>query len=110
MNSLSLAAIGNCQIGSLLDEHGRMVWTCLPQFDGDPAFCSLLMSDEPSPDQGIYEIELIDFDRAEQTYIRNTAIVQTTLYDAHGSAVRITDFAPRFHLFGRIYHPVMLIR
>jgi GH15 family glucan-1,4-alpha-glucosidase len=110
VQSLSLAAIGNCQIGSLLDERGRMVWTCLPQFDGDPAFCSLLMPDEPSPDHGIYEIELIDFERAEQTYIRNTPIVQTTLYDIHGSAVRITDFAPRFHLFGRVYHPVMLIR
>ena len=68
------------------------------------------MPDEPPPDNGIYEIELVDFERAEQTYIRNTAIVQTTLYDAHGSAVRITDFAPRFHLFGRVYHPVMLIR
>ena len=64
MQSLSLAAIGNCQIGSLLDERGRMVWTCLPQFDGDPAFCSLLMPEEPSPDHGIYEIELIDFEHA----------------------------------------------
>ena len=87
-----------------------MVWTCLPQFDGDPAFCRLLMPDEPSPDHGIYEIELVDFERAEQTYIRNTAIVQTILHDTHGSAVRITDFAPRFDLFGRVYHPVMLIR
>jgi GH15 family glucan-1,4-alpha-glucosidase len=110
VQSLSLAAIGNCQVGSLLDERGRMVWTCLPQFDGDPAFCSLLMPDEPSPEQGIFEIELIDFERAEQNYIRNTAIVQTTLYDTHGRAVRITDFAPRFNLFGRVYHPVMLIR
>jgi GH15 family glucan-1,4-alpha-glucosidase len=110
VQSLSLAAIGNCQVCSLLDERGRMVWTCLPQFDSDPAFCSLLMPDEPAPTHGIYEIELIDFERAEQSYIRNTAIVQTTLYDTHGSAVRITDFAPRFDLFGRVYHPVMLIR
>ncbi len=87
-----------------------MVWTCLPQFDSDPAFCSLLMPEDPTPAQGIFEIELIDFERAEQSYIRNTAIVQTTLYDKHGNAVRITDFAPRFHLFGRVYHPVMQIR
>jgi GH15 family glucan-1,4-alpha-glucosidase len=110
VQSLNLAAIGNCQVGSLLDELGRMVWACLPQLDGDPTFCSLLMPDEPQPDHGIYEIELVDFERAEQIYIRNTAIVQTTLYDAHGSAVRITDFAPRFQWFGRVYHPVMLIR
>jgi GH15 family glucan-1,4-alpha-glucosidase len=110
LSSLNLAVIGNCQIGSLIDERGRMVWTCLPQFDSDPAFCSLLMPDEPAPERGIYEIELVDFDRAEQNYIANTAIIQTTLYDAHGAAVRITDFAPRYHLFGRLYHPVMLIR
>lgn len=110
MQSLNLAVIGNCQVASLLDERGNMVWTCLPQFDGDPAFCSLLMPDEPAPDSGIYEIELIDFERAEQAYVRNTAIVQTILYDTHGGAVRITDFAPRFPLFGRVYHPVMLIR
>jgi GH15 family glucan-1,4-alpha-glucosidase len=87
-----------------------MVWTCLPQFDSEPVFCSLLTDAEPAPDRGIYEIELIDFERAEQSYIRNTAIVQTTLYDKQGSAVRITDFAPRYSLFGRVYHPVMLIR
>ena len=87
-----------------------MVWTCWPQFDSDPVFCSLLMPSEPKPAHGIYEVELVDFERAEQSYIRNTSIVQTTLYDNHGSAVRITDFAPRFNLFGRVYHPVMLIR
>jgi len=108
--SLNLAAIGNCQIGSLIDSRGRMVWSCLPQFDSNPAFCSLLMPEEPTPAQGIYEVELVDFERAEQAYIRNTAMVQTTLYDKHGNAVRITDFAPRFHLFGRVYHPVMQIR
>lgn len=110
MPSLNLAVIGNCQIGSLIDSRGRMVWSCLPQFDSDPAFCSLLMPEAPTPERGIYEIELIDFERAEQSYIRNTAMVQTTLYDKNGNAVRITDFAPRFHLFGRVYHPVMQIR
>ncbi|MDH3978393.1 MAG: glycoside hydrolase family 15 protein [Gammaproteobacteria bacterium] len=109
MSSLNLAAIGNCQVSALIDEQARMVWACLPQFDSDPAFCSLL-NDDPDPSRGVYEIELADFDRAEQKYIRNTAIVQTILYDKHGSAVRITDYAPRFNLFGRVYHPVMLIR
>ena len=110
MSSLNLAVIGNCQIAALLNERGRMEWACLPQFDSDPAFCTLLMEDEQHPARGVYEIELIDFERAEQNYIRNTAIVQTTLYDKHGSGLRITDYAPRFQLFGRVYHPVMLIR
>ena len=110
MMSLDLAVIGNCQISSLLDERARMVWTCLPRFDSDPAFCSLLMPDGPVADRGLFEIELVDFERAEQQYIRNTPMLQTTLYDSRGNAVRVTDFAPRFQMFGRIYHPVMLIR
>ncbi|MFQ5635483.1 MAG: glycoside hydrolase family 15 protein [Gammaproteobacteria bacterium] len=110
VSSLNLAVIGNCQIGALIDERACITWACLPQFDSNPAFCRLLMPDDPQPIRGFYEIELADFERAEQAYIRNTPIVQTTLYDKHGSAVRVTDFCPRFNLFGRIYHPVMLIR
>ena len=110
LSSLNLAVIGNCQIASLLDERGRMIWTCLPQFDSDPAFCSLLMPDNPEPELGFYEIELVDFERAEQQYIRNTPILQTTLYDSNGNAVRITDFAPRYQYLGRSYRPVMMIR
>jgi len=110
VSSLNLAVIGNCQVGALLDERARMVWACLPQFDSNPAFCSLLMNWEHDPDRGIYEVELMDFERAEQTYIRNTAVVQTTLFDKHGSGIRITDYAPRFDLFARVYHPFMLIR
>ncbi len=107
-NSLNLAAIGNCQIGALVDDRASVVWACMPRLDSNPAFCSLL---EPqNTELGSYTIELLDFDRAEQAYIHNTAILQTTLYDTHGNAVRITDFAPRFPLYGRTYHPVMLVR
>ena len=110
MSSLNLAAIGNCQIGALIDERAGVTWACIPQFDSNPTFCRLLMPADAEPVRGIYEVELADFDRSEQEYIRNTAIVQTTLYDKHGGAVRITDFAPRFNMFGRVYHPVMLMR
>ena len=41
-NSLERGLIGNCQIGALIDERGEIVWSCLPHFDGDPIFCSLL--------------------------------------------------------------------
>jgi pentatricopeptide repeat protein len=110
LSSLNQAVIGNCQIGALIDERANVTWACIPQFDSNPAFCRLLMPDGTEPERGIYEVELADFERAEQQYIRNTAIVQTTLYDKHGGAVRVTDFAPRFNMFGRVYHPVMLMR
>ncbi len=108
MSSLELGIIGNCQVAALVDRRARIVWCCLPQFDSNPAFCSLLDVDEP--ERGFYEIELIDQVRSEQQYLRNTAILLTTVYDSHGNAIRIMDFAPRYLHFGRKYHPVTLIR
>ncbi len=105
--SLDLALIGNCTVGALLDGTGRIVWGCYPRFDGDPVFCSLLNAEQ---DQGFFDIELIDFARAEQAYVENTAIVRTCLYDTRGGAVEILDFAPRFELFGRMFRPTMLVR
>ena len=42
--------------------------------------------------------------------MRNTAIVSPMLTDRHGGAVRITDFAPRFRNFGRMFRPPQLMR
>ncbi|MCL1634536.1 glycoside hydrolase family 15 protein [Luteimonas sp. SX5] len=105
--SLNLGLIGNGSFGALLDGKGRVVWGCLPAFDGDPTFCDLL---SPKRDGGYYEVALEDFSDAEQRYLPNTAILRTILRDSHGNAVEITDFAPRWHRNGRLYRPVMLIR
>ena len=43
-------------------------------------------------------------------YVRNTAIVETVMSDKHGNAIRITDFAPRFRQFGRMFRPPQLFR
>ncbi len=109
LNGLELGVVGNCSFGALIDRRGRVVWACLPRFDSDPTFCSLLNGSAADAD-GIYEIELDGCVRSEQHYIRNTAILVTTLYDEAGSAVEITDFAPRYKQYGRIYRPIMLVR
>ena len=44
--SLSLGVIGNCAFSALIDARGRIVWCCLPRFDGDPVFNALL---QPGP-------------------------------------------------------------
>ena len=59
---------------------------------------------------GSFNITLFDQVRSEQQYRRNSAIVVTTLFDDNGSAVEITDFAPRFKQFGRVFRPTMLVR
>jgi hypothetical protein len=47
---------------------------------------------------------------SEQTYIKNSAIVITILHDKNGHAVQLTDFAPRFKSFGRMFRPAQIVR
>jgi hypothetical protein len=116
MSSLDLAVIGNCSYSALIDRQGRILWSCLPRFDGDPVFCSLLNGangDGGAQDEngfGFYDIRIDDFARSEQYYLNNSAVLVTTLFDSHGSAVEITDFAPRFKQLERFYRPVMIVR
>lgn len=107
MHNLDLALIGNCTIGALVDARANITWGCFPRFDGDPVFCALLRDTE---DYGFFAIELADCERTEQYYVENTPILVTQLYDRHGGAIEITDFAPRFGQFGRRFRPMMLVR
>lgn len=111
MTSLhDLALIGNCSVAALVNGMGEIVWACLPRFDSDALFCSLLKEPSSEEDYGFSVVELADFTRSEQHYVANTAILITRLYDQHGGAIEITDFAPRFQQFGRLFYPTMLIR
>ncbi len=112
MTNLDLGVIGNCAIAALVDARARVVWYCLPRFDGDPVFCDLLRGHgRRRPDaSGVYEIEIDDFVRSEQEYLANTAVLVTRLYDRNGGVVEIQDFAPRFEQFGRVFRPLMLVR
>ena len=51
---------------------------------------------------GFFDIRLDGFEQAEQSYVRNTPVLTTTLHAADGSGVEITDFAPRFKQFDRV--------
>ena len=84
------------------------MWGCLPHLAADPSFCELL---QPTPEgHGVCAVELEGFVSSEQRYLPNTAVLVTTLYAEDGSAVEITDFAPRFRRWDRLYHPVMFVR
>jgi GH15 family glucan-1,4-alpha-glucosidase len=106
-----LALIGNGTIGILVDGTARMSWGCFPRFDGDPAFCSLVRSErKDSEDFGHFSIELEHQVSSQQNYIRNTAVLSTRLTDRDGGAVEISDFAPRYRQYGRIFAPMMVVR
>jgi len=108
MSALDLGVVGNCSYGALIDATARVVWCCLPRFDADPVFCSLL--NDHDGDRGVFAIDLHGMTRSEQHYQRNTAILVTRMYDDSGGGIEITDFAPRFRLRGRRFRPMMLVR
>ncbi|MGF7210681.1 GH15 family glucan-1,4-alpha-glucosidase [Skermanella aerolata] len=112
MSDLNLALIGNGSFTALLDQRARIVWSCLPRPDGDPVFCSLLNggNGHAEPESGFYEIELLGCAGADQRYLPNSAVVETILHDGNGSAIEITDFAPRHRHHGRSYRPTTIIR
>ncbi len=115
--SLDLGVIGNCGYGALVDRNARIVWCCLPRFDGDPVFHALLDGGEqlhsanPEASSGYWSIELEGHTRSEQSYRQNTALLVTRLYDSNGGAVEVVDFAPRFIATrGRMFRPLQLVR
>ena len=110
MSSLDLALIGNGTISALVDRAAEIVWACVPRFDGDPMFCTLLRHPPSDDDSGVFAIDLIGAVRYEQEYMTNTPILVTRAYGADGSAIEIVDFMPRFHDHGRVFCPMTLVR
>jgi len=108
--SLQLGLIGNCAVSALVDAQARIVWHCLPRFDGDPVFHALLADAPGWPADGSWCIEIDDFERAEQAYDEGTAILRTRLFNHAGEVIEITDFAPRFFTRGRPFRPALLVR
>jgi GH15 family glucan-1,4-alpha-glucosidase len=106
-HGLDLALIGNGRTAALVDPQSRIVWWCFPGFDGDPIFCRLLAGGE---EKGYSDVVLEDAVDYQSEYLRNTAVVSTLLTDQRGGAVRITDFAPRFRQYGRVFRPPQLFR
>ena len=117
--SLSLGVIGNCAFSALIDARGRIVWCCLPRFDGDPVFNALLQpgpnapgssSNEAAAGSSSFGIEIEDFAESRQWYEPNTAVLRTQLIDKSGQAIEITDFAPRYYRRSRFFRPMTLVR
>lgn len=109
MNTLNLGVIGNGTVAALVDNAGTIAWWGFPRIDGDPVFFSLLNGGD-SDQRGFFSTDLAGQIHAEQSYLTNSAILKTTLYDKDGGAVEVIDFAPRFVLLERIFRPPMLVR
>ncbi len=110
MRNLDLALVGNGRIAALLDNEGTIVWGCFPRFDGDAKFCALLANSTGSEAHGMWSIDVVDRASVEQQYVTNTPVLTTRLHDRTGGIVEITDCVPRFHLHGRLFQPMTIVR
>ncbi|TCD04470.1 glycoside hydrolase family 15 protein [Pedobacter frigidisoli] len=97
--------IGNCAFIAHVNKNTDISWLCWPRFDSPFVFGSLLDKKKGGEfsilPQGEYT--------STQYYIENTNVLRTEI-TAEDGKYRITDFAPRFHLYERYFKPLMLIR
>jgi GH15 family glucan-1,4-alpha-glucosidase len=104
MDLSRLGLIGNCQLSALVDARGCVVFCCMPRFDSEPIFGSLL-----DPEGGGFHIGPADGSEGVQSYIPNTNVLTTTFTTADGT-FRLVDFAPRFSLNERSFRPTKILR
>jgi GH15 family glucan-1,4-alpha-glucosidase len=101
-----LGLIGNCQFSALIDAFGAVRWCCLPRFDSEPVFGSLL-----DPEGGDLTIAPAGGGRGVQRYLPSSNVLETR-FDAPDGSFRVIDFAPRFLAgsHGRYFRPTQLHR
>ncbi len=100
-----LALIGNCQFSALVADDGSIPWCCLPRFDSEPVFGSLLDRRRG----GSFTVAAADGRRGRAAYVPNTNVL-TTEFETEGGRFRLTDWAPRYEQHGRFFRPAMLLR
>ncbi|MEL6568579.1 MAG: glycoside hydrolase family 15 protein [Pseudomonadota bacterium] len=101
---LELGILGNGTVAALVDAQASVTWMCLPRLDGEPIFNTLLGGN------GAFTVQLDGLSKSHQSYVKNTAILETILEAEDGSSVRVTDFAPRFEDRGRMFRPASIVR
>ena len=76
-----LGMIGNCQFSALIENTGQVAWCCLPRFDSEPVFSTLL----DTADGGGFLVGPANGERGKQIYLENTNILKTTFETSSGS-------------------------
>lgn len=100
-----LGLIGNCQYSALVHRSGEVAWCCLPRFDSEPVFASLL----DGVDGGCFLAAPASGGLGEQRYLPNTNVLETRFRTPDGS-FRVIDFAPRFIQYERAFRPTQFYR
>jgi Domain of unknown function (DUF5911) len=99
-----LGLTGNGQFSALVERTGAIVWCCLPRFDSEPVFATLL-----DQDGGSFLVGPADGGIGAQRYVENTNVLETT-FRTDGGSFRVVDFAPRFVQHARVFRPTQRLR
>lgn len=83
------ALIGDCETAALISRNGSIDWLCLPRFDSDACFASLL----GNRDNGFWRIAPHGRARTKRQYRKGTLILETEFVTSTGS-VTLIDFMP----------------
>jgi GH15 family glucan-1,4-alpha-glucosidase len=83
------ALIGDCETAALVSRTGSIDWLCLPRFDSEACFASLL----GSPENGHWQIAPVAKARVTRRYRPGTLILETRFRTRTGS-VTLIDFMP----------------
>lgn len=81
--------IGNCRSAALVSDEGSIDWACLPDFDSQTYFCSIL-DDKKG---GYFKISPTGFYQTHQKYRKNSNILKTYFFN-HSGSISLTDFMP----------------
>ncbi|MBO9675835.1 MAG: glycoside hydrolase family 15 protein [Sphingobacteriaceae bacterium] len=97
--------IGNCAFIAHVNKNTDISWLCWPRFDSSFIFGSLLDQEKGGEFSILPQGEFT----SKQYYVENTNVLRTEI-TAEDGKYRVTDFAPRFHLYERYFKPLMFIR
>lgn len=101
----NMGIVGNCSFMAYIDMHANVKWMCMPRFDSDFIFGSLI-DDEKG---GEFSIRPQPPYTSRQYYITNTNVLATE-FESQGGKFRVLDCAPRFSQYERFFRPLMLVR
>lgn len=105
-HTYDMGLVGNCAFMAYINTRAEIKWMCWPRFDSSFIFGGLI-DEEKGGNFSI--IPNTDYYTNSQRYIENTNVLETT-FESDFASFKVTDFAPRFGQFDRMYKPLMLIR
>ncbi|MGP9747196.1 trehalase-like domain-containing protein [Brachybacterium sp. AOP29-B2-41] len=83
------ALLSDQRTTALVTREGDIDWLCLPRFDSDALFCSLLGTEE----HGHWSLRIADGEVLSRRYLPGTMVLETTWRSPTGTAT-VTEFMP----------------